>query len=436
MDKLNGKVTFFFGGNKLLNWALLIQALMVLVFIYGILFVFDENVVIKAIKGDDNYEYQSYVNEQIFRDSIYSVLSKDYGQSKIDTTNSEFIKFKIISLLNSNEDNKIKSGFFNFFGEGINDYSTGPNIVNLFYEIISVDEVYSINVEKFSAAVLNNIATNEFETLIEYGNYLEKDFNVERSYRLDRLIVVLFGMITFLLLIYFYFKYKKKEDEEKKTEQIKSDLGKLKDSLNDSDTKVSEGIDKMSKEGKDVSGSTVIAEGLTEMYLAVAKINKILPEEDNVSVLDSMKLELLNRSQNLYNRSFSMLYLGLGVAVLGIVVFYISLPDMKNENLASYISTSVRPFFVLLFIESISIYLLKQYRVSMNDYTYYFNKYLKKVDVSIVSEILDRKDLSEKDREIIIQIITNEASIVNLETEIKNTDKSDLSKVVVSKLLE
>ena len=85
--------------------------------------------------------------------------------------------------------------------------------------------------------------------------------------------------------------------------------------------------------------------------------------------------------------SLGLLIVGLGTSVLGILVFYITVPsyDIFREGLdKSYIILSIlRPLCMLFFIESISWFLLRQYRNSMEDYKQFYRIYLRRKNFKI-----------------------------------------------------
>lgn len=97
-------------------------------------------------------------------------------------------------------------------------------------------------------------------------------------------------------------------------------------------------------------------------------------EHDNSDSISSAFDEDLYKNQVVANRLFArstmLLVTGIIMAFMGIGVFYFSLPDadFANSSVEQYVLSIIRPIFILLFIEAVSWFLLKQYRALLSDY--------------------------------------------------------------------
>lgn len=123
-------------------------------------------------------------------------------------------------------------------------------------------------------------------------------------------------------------------------------------------------------------------------------INKFQKKDDKFPLLDTpelfkMQLDILDKnSKDIFDRSTLMLILGLGIAVIGAISFYVFLPSFNEENTwEQYLVKSVRPVFVLIFIQSVSIFMLKQYRRLLDDYYSVRKLYEKRVNHLISFQI-------------------------------------------------
>lgn len=105
---------------------------------------------------------------------------------------------------------------------------------------------------------------------------------------------------------------------------------------------------------------------------------KNLNIQNSLRTLMKVRGDLIEKSNLLEKRADLMLILGLLVALIGLIVFYITIPSLEKGDRELYLLKSIRPIFVLIFIEGISLYLLRQYRVAINDQKEYYNLYLAK----------------------------------------------------------
>lgn len=92
---------------------------------------------------------------------------------------------------------------------------------------------------------------------------------------------------------------------------------------------------------------------------------------------------ILSTLETLKIRSDTMLFLGIIIGVFGVAIFIIVLGnisekfDIKTDVNFRYILEASKPFILLLFIETISIFFLKQYRVIFNEYKIFYSVYLR-----------------------------------------------------------
>ena len=74
--------------------------------------------------------------------------------------------------------------------------------------------------------------------------------------------------------------------------------------------------------------------------------------------MSAIRVKSEKRSLEFYNRSTLMLILGLLMAVVGVLVFYFSLPEFKSaKSPTDYLALTILPTLLLFFVQSISFYL-------------------------------------------------------------------------------
>ncbi|MDN5203289.1 hypothetical protein QQ008_18010 [Fulvivirgaceae bacterium BMA10] len=141
------------------------------------------------------------------------------------------------------------------------------------------------------------------------------------------------------------------------------------------------------------------------------------------------------KSNELYNRSSIMLVSGIIMSIVGILVFALSIPDTeridKDNLLTSFTIQAVRPTLTLIFIESIAFFLLRQYRILIEDFKYFHKLYLKRLNYAESFQLREKYDY-KKHKTLIDSLLNEELdsrlaegeSTENLEA-IKNTENQD-----------
>ena len=128
-----------------------------------------------------------------------------------------------------------------------------------------------------------------------------------------------------------------------------------------------------------------------------------------------------------------MLILGLLVASLGVAIFYFTIPEydpeMSNSN---FILLAIRPALILLFIQSISIYLLRQYRLLIGDYKYFHKIYLEKSRVFSIYQTSQNEEFIANEEEFVKFIKKN---IINLEMKTNSDTDVDLKNLDINNIL-
>ncbi|BFP39510.1 hypothetical protein FGF1_03550 [Flavobacteriaceae bacterium GF1] len=149
-----------------------------------------------------------------------------------------------------------------------------------------------------------------------------------------------------------------------------------------------------------------------------------------------------SRSVELYSRSTLMLVSGILMSVVGIIVFAFFLPDPENftvDQFEKYLMYSIRPTMMLIFIESVAFYLLKQYRILIEDYKYFNNIYLDRLN-NAEAYILQNEDKNKKHSDLIAKLLKSETnrklvsgeSTEHIETMKNSMEHNDPMKVLES----
>jgi hypothetical protein len=117
------------------------------------------------------------------------------------------------------------------------------------------------------------------------------------------------------------------------------------------------------------------------------------------------------RADSLFSRSTLLLSGGVIMAFIGVGIFYVTLPETRgDETLTSYWPKVVRPTGVLIFIESIAWFLLRQYRALVEDYKWFYRLYLKRANYLAAIRILETENVRPEDMFIAASLIQEDYS--------------------------
>lgn len=94
------------------------------------------------------------------------------------------------------------------------------------------------------------------------------------------------------------------------------------------------------------------------------------------------------RADDLDRRSTHLLYSGIGLGVMGILVFMAIIPPLiPSQSALQYVAQAIRPVSILLFLEAVAWFLLRQHRALLEEYKTFFRIYLRRMNL-LVSYLL------------------------------------------------
>ncbi len=104
------------------------------------------------------------------------------------------------------------------------------------------------------------------------------------------------------------------------------------------------------------------------------------------------------RAEILFARSTLLLGGGIIMAFVGVAIFYVTLPEgAKDDSVESYWLRAIRPTGVLIFVEAIAWFLLRQYRALIEDYKWFHRLYMKRANYLAALRILDKSSVRPED---------------------------------------
>jgi hypothetical protein len=135
---------------------------------------------------------------------------------------------------------------------------------------------------------------------------------------------------------------------------------------------------------------------------------------DKPTAVDLFAVEVAaasNRADTMFSRSTLLLSGGIVMAFIGVAIFYLTLPETaKDEGLASYLPKVVRPTGVLIFVEAIAWFLLRQYRALIEDYKSFYRLYLKRANYLAAIRILSAETVRPEDLFMVVSLVQEDLS--------------------------
>lgn len=142
------------------------------------------------------------------------------------------------------------------------------------------------------------------------------------------------------------------------------------------------------------------------------KINE--DQESNTSVKAIFQKDVMaseRRAESMFARATLLLTGGIIMAFVGIVIFYITLPAQNvPESLTKYWPQLIRPTGVLVFIESVAWFLLRQYRSLIEDYKSFHRIHLKRANYLAAYILLESEEVTPEKMFLIASLINEDHS--------------------------
>ncbi len=376
-----------------------------------------------AVINSEIVQYEIRVNEAKFRDSLFNAISTFYLNNKFaaidsiseDTTEADEIKKSIIL-------SKLKaSGGKYVFDIKIGKLTTPLVVLQQIHTTFEIDFDRLYNILKSSKSKI-------LDDNIRYGNFIKTRYSYIKEIKIEYLIAAVFLILALLAFGYFLKRIGGKNEEYS--------LEQTAEELNDEKKSIKEAKKLLEDENIKPEEISRVKKLLDELEL---NLNSYDFENILKSVLYEDVLKSERRSNELYNRSTLMLILGLLVAVAGIVTFYFTLPNFSNlKSTSDYLATTIRPSLILLFIQSISFYLLRQYRSLINDYKYFYNEYLKKSRTFTAYQLLQNENVTPNEMKLIdsLLISAQESTFSGTDNkdDVPNDKVAEIVKVVLEKI--
>jgi hypothetical protein len=375
----------------------------------------------KSILNDENIQFEIRTNEAKFRDQLNERLKALYNDKN-------FVLIDTVTK-NSKEANDVKKYII------LNKLKTGKTTVEFYSKVEKLSsplmEIKGLRTKlEIDFDKLNNIIQSSKldlnEDSIKYGNYLKTEYDLDKQLRIDYLIIAMFLVVCSVVFLYFKNKIGLKNTDE------------LKDTVNELNSDRA----KIEIAKKILDKNKVSRDEIVSLQRLVYQLEESLKKYDFDNILKSVLYVDVAKSERksleLYNRSTLMLILGLLIAIVGILVFYFTLPEFKSVTTPThYLALTIRPTLLLLFVQSISFYLLRQYRSLINDYKYFYEEYLRKSKTFVTYQLMQNKNITDVEMKLIDSLLKPEIEehFGHIEDEVFSKDQAiDIIKFITEKL--
>ncbi len=345
----------------------------------------NDTTVNEELESDEVIFDSIFVSESIFRDTISKILFNriaefsfinDSNLRKKESERQELFQLLMLKSIES-LDNKFSITI------DITDKDLSKNnflVKGWLYHVTG-----SVNKFKVQKLIESNVPISELNDFIKYGDFIKYEKSIQ--YKTQIIPIIIGAAIVFIIIIsmLFYPYFKKKSHKSNKERQIvtaeeEAAGSKRAQSILERDKKV------------DALKLRILNNKINKLE---KQINLFKTKDQTYYNLEEETVRFFDRSNQLYGRSSLLLILGILFSILGIVIFYIILPEFNEKDKDSYLINYIRPAFTLLFIQSIAWYLLRQYRVLIEDYKYFHKQYEKRANYLSVYNLYNQDEISE-----------------------------------------
>jgi len=265
-------------------------------------------------------------------------------------------------------------------------------------------------------------AIDNVTDLLKYGDILEVKSSLKGRVKFDIIALIIGALLILKLIIDFIIAIRKSRKEKIVYIELNEEI----DNLNKS-------IDNAKSRGESVSVDT-----LTYLKQQVEELNlKAKPLLQKTNSIEDAKLEAIKLesiSKQFFERSNLLLVIAFIIAIVGVFIFYIILPDFsKGYSLNEYLAISIRPVLTLIFFQTLSIFIFKQYRISVSDYKFFNNEYQEKIAFITAHKLLKEEDFSEEQISSVKSFINTTKSFGKDEKEENNDSILQQLKALIKK---
>lgn len=262
--------------------------------------------------------------------------------------------------------------------------------------LISYDTLYltyTIDNEKINNLIRNQDFTiQSFEEILKYRDYIKIKKNATYHLQITFWILFLVLLYIFILFVSYSDKFLKSKEDYLPFAKVYKNIKIEIDYILGLKSEISESVNEEDKEELQREYDVKI-EDLINQIEDLAEKNK------EQYIINEMVRKSELKLKECSNRANLMLISGLSMSFVGVTLFYYTIPELKGLkfDFIKMLSLSLRPTLILIFIQAISWYLLKQYRLTQEEYKHYFLIYNRKMNYLSTYKLIQSSNLNEED---------------------------------------
>jgi len=139
----------------------------------------------------------------------------------------------------------------------------------------------------------------------------------------------------------------------------------------------------------------------------------IVNANDGIGILRDEVLFARRRAAEIHQRSSVMLAAGVVMSFVGLAVYYVSLPAIgKDAKIETFLMEGLRPTAMLIFVEALAWFLLKQYRSLSDEYRHFHRLAQRRADFLVAFMSQGANRTAETDLFLLTALLQEPSSII------------------------
>lgn len=291
---------------------------------------------------------------------------------------------------------------------------------------------YTIDEDKINSLInTQTFNIKSFEEILRYQDYIKISKSTTFHLKLVGVVITL----AILVFLYFLFIFIDISDDKKESTywqrsfitKLLGDIGKQK--VKKDELEKVEDLTLRSEMEK--SNSTTLEE-------IEKNVNKHIEANSEYYIIQNLSVKAEQKLKEVGSRSNLMLISGLIMSFVGVIIFYLTIPVSLGNSIdfIKILSLTIRPTFILLFVQAISWYLLKQHKSALTEYKYYHSIYNKKLNYLASYRLIQNEKEENSELKKLLPLMLLSEEIKNFAEE-KDDDKIvETSKSLLESLID
>jgi hypothetical protein len=289
----------------------------------------------------------------------------------------------------------------------------------------------SLDKDKLKTIIYNQkVDITGFADVLKYQDCLKIEKKVFKEYSTKGLIIF-FGIFIFLVVLFWFLLSRISETREDGSTYFR--LLTLEKGTSELKARTEKENYFSNKTGHDLQ------EEFQKLNYIEKELADLKSKNSGLYILERLVKVSAQKSKEVNNRSILMLVSGLVMAFIGVAIFLYTVPTPSPNSSASFIILqSIRPALMLLFIELIALFLLRQHVKLIEDFKYFHSLHMMRLSYLTSYKLLDDSGNLKDEKNLIIPLLLLKNNIV-YNSELKEEDflpnlDRDILKTILDKI--